>query len=171
MKHPPFPTRDPEPDDPPSEEEVLRADALREALSDPARENDDAALARALVLTHSPRPLARGENEAMVERALARPTAPASLAAARVRKRAWVGPATAAASTLAFAAAALIFQARSQDVVASLDPQLPARVRSAQPLFHEPFAQVGARSARIDRIASARAGDLRENMFARWDVR
>ena len=45
-----------------------------------------------------------------------------------------------------------------------------ARVRSTQPLFTEHFEAHGGESARIDRIAIARAADLRDNEFARWGV-
>ncbi|WP_394820855.1 hypothetical protein [Pendulispora albinea] len=46
-----------------------------------------------------------------------------------------------------------------------------AVARSTQPLFGEPFPTTGGTSARIDRIARARASDLRDNRFARWGVR
>ncbi len=45
-----------------------------------------------------------------------------------------------------------------------------ARVRSTQPLFDEPFRS-GETSARIDKIALARASDYRDNRFAKWGVR
>ena len=45
-----------------------------------------------------------------------------------------------------------------------------ARARSTQPLFDEPF-KVGDASARIDKIAVARASDFRGNRFAQWGVR
>ena len=43
--------------------------------------------------------------------------------------------------------------------------------RSTQSLFAHPFAATGGESARVDRIAMARAADLRENQFAKWGVR
>ncbi|HEX8790148.1 MAG TPA: hypothetical protein VF765_04300 [Polyangiaceae bacterium] len=43
--------------------------------------------------------------------------------------------------------------------------------RSTQSLFAQPFAPRGGESARVDRIAMARAADLRENQFAKWGVR
>jgi hypothetical protein len=43
--------------------------------------------------------------------------------------------------------------------------------RSTQSLFTEPFAKAGGQTARVDRIAMARAADLRENEFAKWGVR
>jgi len=164
----------PDPDAPASDEERRAADELRDALADATRPDDDAALARALVLAYRPRPLGGAENAALVERALARPAAPvlfvAQVHVRRARTRWLVG---AGVSTLALAAAALVFQAQETPVAMTVDTaaSLPARARSAQPLFHEPFAAYGGTSSRVDRIASARAADLRENMFARWDVR
>jgi hypothetical protein len=47
------------------------------------------------------------------------------------------------------------------------------RVHSAEGLFDAatPFPRRGEESARIDRIASARAADLRQNRFAAWGVK
>lgn len=45
-----------------------------------------------------------------------------------------------------------------------------AHARSTQPLFAEPF-KAGETSARIDKIALARASDYRDNRFAKWGVR
>jgi hypothetical protein len=160
-----------DPDAPPSEDELRDAAELRDALADMARDHDGAALARAVVLAHSPRVLDPAENDVLVARALEAPKPMprvASLAIAH-RKR---GPApwVAAAASLAVAASVLIAQQQSEAPVAAVS-SVPLHVRSAQPLFHQPFAASGGTSSRIDRIASARAADLRENMFARWDVR
>jgi hypothetical protein len=161
---------DAEPDEPPSEEELRAAVALREALADSTLENDDAFVARALVLGHSPRPLDDTENRSLVVRALAVPpvqTTIVSLNAARAHKRrsAWLAAGVAA---LAVAATVLVYQVKSHDDVSSASPI--HRSRSTQALFHQAFAVRGGESARIDRIASARAVDLRENMFTRWSV-
>jgi hypothetical protein len=43
--------------------------------------------------------------------------------------------------------------------------------RSAADLFPEGIPKEGGTSDRVDRIAYARARDLRENRFARWGVR
>jgi hypothetical protein len=47
------------------------------------------------------------------------------------------------------------------------------RVRSADDLFDAatPFPRRGEESARVDRIAGARAADLRQNRFAAWGVK
>ena len=44
-------------------------------------------------------------------------------------------------------------------------------LEKTQPLFDEPFEKTGSKSAQIDRIAMARAGDYRKNQFSRWGVR
>jgi hypothetical protein len=164
---------DVDPDAPPTADELRDAAKLREALDDASTAHDDAALARALVLAHSPhdRPLGPDENRALVEKALTE-SRPASRTLTLVRpsphRRVVV---TGVVSLLALAAAVLIFQRPEDTRVAFLDAPPPARARPADPLFREPFAARGGTSARIDRIAHARAGDLRDNMFARWDVR
>jgi len=173
MKSPLPPLPEMDPDAPPSAEELREAGELRDALADVSRENEEAALARALVLAHRSRDLEKETHAALIEQALARPRPHASAEvhslAARRSRRSWV---VAGASVLALAASALFFQSTQEGMVASLDRhELPAHVRSAQSLFQEPFSPQGGTSDRIDRIARARARDLRENRFAQWDVR
>jgi hypothetical protein len=171
MKTPDLRHLDVDPDAPASDEELRAAAELRDALADPSRESDEAALARALVLAHSPKPISDEQNRALIERALSRSASVVTtLAPARARRTRviWFSAATTA---LAIAAAAMVFQAPSEAPVARALPHEALHARSTQPLFHEPFAAHGGASARIDRIASARALDLRENRFARWDVR
>jgi hypothetical protein len=173
MKTPTPPSFDTDPDAPPSEDELRKAGELRDALCEPTRSNDDATFARALVLAHSPHSLHEGENRALVERALApriRSFMTLSGARARRSRRSWV----AASVSLAVLAAALwVFLGSRREPVAMVTPRAsaPRYARSTQALFHEPFPTHGGASARIDRIASARAADLRENRFARWEVR
>ena len=181
MKSPLPPLPEPDPDAPPSAEELREAEELRDALADASREHEEATLARALVLAHRPPDLARETHAALIEQALAHSHAGAgagagaaevqSLALYRSRRarQAWV---VTGASVLALAASALFFQKAEAPMVASLDRQaLPAHVRSSQSLFPEPFSVQGGTSDRIDRIARSRARDLRENRFAQWDVR
>jgi hypothetical protein len=161
-------TRDP--DAPPSAEEEAQAKALRDAL-DGGASSPAADFARAVSLAHAPRPIADAEHRAIVERAIARADARRTLSSRR-RGRAVVfvttGLALAAAIALFVGRAPLGDAARSS-ATSSLEPLLP--MRSTQPLFREPFARTGGESARIDRIASARAADLRDNRFAAWGVR
>jgi hypothetical protein len=68
-------------------------------------------------------------------------------------------------TVLAFAASVVVW------ITSASQAELPlARARSTQPLFDEPF-KAGETSARIDRIAVARAADYRDNRFAKWGVR
>jgi hypothetical protein len=173
MKTPPPPYLDMDPDAPPSEGEFRKASELRDALFDPMSANEDAALARALVLAHSPRSLDEGDNRALVERALSAPLARATRLAAVRARRSWSAWGVAGVSVAALAATAIVFVGFRYGTAAwSVPPQasVPRYARSTQPLFHEPFAARGGGSTRIDRIASARASDLRENRFAHWKV-
>ncbi len=163
-----------DPDAPPSEEELREAEALRLALEDAEKPGIEAAdFARAVALAHAPRAMSREEHQVIVQKALERmPQAP------RVsRLRARVVLAVAAALPLAAAFALYVGAAGRVSRSAPAEPLLAqatariAHVRSTQPLFREPFPQRGGESARVDRIAAARASDLRDNRFARWGVR
>ncbi|HEY1694589.1 MAG TPA: hypothetical protein VGG39_20605 [Polyangiaceae bacterium] len=152
-----------DPDAPPSEEERAAAESLRAALEDPARPNEDAALARALSSAWSPRDLAAETHHALVAKALD----------ARSRRRGVVVRVSFGASAALALAAAVLLLVRS-------DRQPPDTVhaiaaiavsRSTQPLFPDRFPATGGETARIDRIAMARATDLRDNEFAKWGVR
>ena len=46
-----------------------------------------------------------------------------------------------------------------------------AMARSTAELFPEGIPRTGGTTARVDRIASARAQDFRQNQFARWRTR
>jgi len=71
-----------------------------------------------------------------------------------------------AAVALAVVAVAAAFALR----VTKVEEAPLARARSTTPLFDEPFRS-GEASARIDKIALARAADYRDNRFAKWGVR
>jgi hypothetical protein len=177
-----------DPDAPPTDEELAEAEALREALADPSRANAPAELARAVALAHAPRPLPAEEHREIVQagiargearrkdgaRGVARPSPGASPATRPRWRRAPLGIGIGAALAAAAAVALLLSRAPSatdaeRAPLASAEPLAP--LRSTQPLFREPFARTGGESARIDRIASARAADLRDNRFAAWGVR
>jgi len=164
---PPLPS---DPDAPPSEEELREAEALRRALDEVSVPNEGATLARALVLAHAPPPLDDDANRALVERAL---RAPVVVVKVKTRRSARAfGGVSAGAGVLAMAAAVMLVlrpEAASTDSSTTQGVALH-EARSTQPLFREPFAERGAGSRRIDRIASARASDLRDNRYARWAV-
>jgi hypothetical protein len=161
-----------DPDAEPTEAERAEADRLRAALEDPAGgANDDADLARALRAAWAPRDLPAVEHRALVDRALA------SLPARRPerRRRTAIRVSFAAGAVAALAACVLLVVSTAQDGLvgapsATLSPRV-AITRSTQDLFAQPFAATGGATARIDRIALARAADLRDNEFAKWGVR
>jgi hypothetical protein len=156
-----------DPDAPPTDEEAAKAQELRAALEDPTRANEDADLARTLAAAWSPRDLAPPEHWAIVDRALSQ------FDGARKRKRA-IGVSFGASAILALAASVcLVFWAthRLSDGATGASAAAMAVRRSTQPLFPERFAPLGGETSRIDRISMARAGDLRDNEFAKWGVR
>jgi hypothetical protein len=168
----------------PSAEEQAAATALRDALS--ARRSPrpgdagDYVFAVALRAAFAPAEIDEAEHRAIVDSALgARP--------ARVNEKAPPAKEAATASVIvlkrratvvrvAFGAVAggLALAASIVFVVTSAPPkgdEAPlAMTRTTQPLFSEPF-KPGETSARIDRIASARASDFRDNRFTKWGVR
>ncbi|XXT22897.1 hypothetical protein WME94_15230 [Sorangium sp. So ce429] len=133
-----------------------------------------AELAAALRAAWRPAPLPELRSRTLIEAALRAAPAP------RARR---IAPVTMAAlSTLAAAAAvaALIFGelreerasvARAPAAAAPLPPLIEARSTAA--LFDPaaPFPREGGQTERIDRIAAARASDLRQNRYAAWGVR
>jgi len=139
---------------PPSEDELRESERLRQALDHGDDTHPDAALARAL--SHALRPAEL-------------PRTTAERAALRVKAR---GPSviyvTFGALALAAAAAFALFVVRpGSDAPTTTAALVPSR--TTEPLFHEAFAS-GASSERIDRIASARERDARENRYALWGV-
>jgi len=147
-------------DDVASPEELASAAALARAL-------DAEPLTVALRAAWSPRPLDEADHHALVARAVgAAPrsglgSVPGSARRARVVRVAF----GAVAGAVALAASVLVW------VDGRAPHEVPiARARSTQPLFDEPF-RAGDASARIDRIAMARASDFRDNRFAGWGVR
>ena len=154
------------PDAPATDEERAQAEELREALDDPSRSHDDADLARAMSSAWAPRDLTSESHRALVEQALARHDV-------RRRRTVVLRISFGASAALALAAAVLLY-VRSDRQRGETVQQVVAAVavsRSTQALFPDPFATTGGESARIDRIAMARAADLRDNEFAKWGVR
>jgi hypothetical protein len=164
------------------------AEALRDALSRGVLPlAGEAALAGALAAAYRPRELDPAVNEALLTRALTgAPAARPRLALVRrdgeveAPRRARVARAvlTTLASVAALAAGVALVSGKlavRADVarVAEVAPMRIALVheRSADDLFDPAhrFA-VGRQSERVDRIARARAADLRRNRFAAWGV-
>lgn len=154
----------------PSADEQLLATALRDTLArkhEPRTGDPDAAhLAHALRAAFAPKALGDAEHRAILDAALAKmPARVVAIGSARTRViRVAFGVVT---GGLALAASVVL-------VITSAPPhgnEAPlAKARTTQPLFSEPF-KPGETSARIDRIASARASDFRDNRFTKWGVR
>jgi hypothetical protein len=145
---------------PPSTEELVESERLRRALDDGDGDHPDLILARALSAAHAPSPAA------------ARVVAPKALAAAsrpagKVLYLRFGGVAAALA-----AAAAVLLLVSTHSRPESSAPELPAlalvQSRSTAVLFQ---TTAGPPSARIDRIASVRERELRDNRYAIWGVR
>lgn len=145
----------------PTEEELVESERLRQALEGQGS-HPNADLARALALAAAPAPLPHPTADAIAQRALA--------AKAEKSNLVYVVFGSAAAA-LALAASILLFVSggHSPQSVARAARDL-AQSRSTAPLFHEKFDAADT-TARIDRIALARARDLRSNRYALWGVR
>lgn len=150
-----------DPEAPPTEEELRDARALQEAL-ERGDGRGPAELLHAVKLASAPRAIDADDHQRLVARTVAR----AGERHASARRGRVIRVAFGAVTTFALAAAVLL----SLTPPRSPRPAAPlARSRSTQELFREPFRGSEA-SARIDRIAVARVGDLRENRFAMWGV-
>ncbi len=139
---------------PASEDELRESERLRQALDHGDDTHPEAALARALAAALRPAELTRSSAERAALRA--KPRGPNVIYV------------TFGALALAAAAVFALFVARpSVDAPETTAALVPSR--TTEPLFHEAFA-AGDASERIDRIASARERDARENRYALWGV-
>jgi hypothetical protein len=144
----------------PDAEEAALAAALRDTI-------DQDPVVMALRAAYEPRAIDDEENRALVAHALATaaPGVVVDLASAR-RMRMTRAVIAGTTTTLALAASIILWISN-----ATPGKEAPLAVsRSTQPLFGEPF-KAGEASARIDRIALARASDYRDNRFARWGAK
>ena len=150
---------------PPSELELVESQRLRDALEGKG-EHPDAVLARALQTANTPTPLAAGRADQLARNAAA---------PRRSGNVIFVAFGAAAAAVTAAAAAAMLFLtpvSRDEPAASAVTVPNPTFVqsRSTAALFHEKFATEET-SGRIDRIAAARARELRQNRYAQWGVR
>lgn len=146
---------------PASPEELLESERFRQALEGQG-EHADLALARALASAHAPAPV----PEAAWLRASRSPDATAKRSNVRFVQFGALGAALSAA-----AAVLLLLSHQSAPLASAPAPDLAtlAQSRSTVALFQE--APVASASSRIDRIASARSRELRDNQYALWGVR
>jgi hypothetical protein len=147
------------------ETEVAAARATSEALA-----AGNHPFAEQLRLAAAPRAIDDATHAALVAAALGQAEAPRPKVLRWVRPLAPLAP---VAATLALAAGIFLWLRPAPNPRPS-DTPLPVAAfvgsRSTQDLFSEPFTP-GQSSARIDRIASARGRDLRENRYAAWGLR
>jgi hypothetical protein len=144
-------------DSSPSEAEAAAAEELRRALETGDRTHPDAALAQALAAAVA------GDGQPALRDPFAPPSARKRTAGGKVI-RARFG-----AVVLGLAAAAglvLLVQSRAERAPAGEQP-LFATSRSLAPLVQDTELST---SARLDRIASVRARELRDNRYLAWGV-
>jgi hypothetical protein len=140
----------------PTEDEIRESGRLRRALEDDDGSHADVELARALRRAVKP-----GAEEP------AAPVPRAARSTARVVYVTFGGLALAAAAGFAL----FVARPRSDSAIATAPPSRALHAsRPTGDLFAERFTTSGT-TDRIDRIATARAHDLRENRYAAWGVR
>jgi hypothetical protein len=144
---------------PPSAEEARESERLRRALEAGDARHDDVRLLRALAEANRPKATSGAADWAARS---ARSRAP------RARKSNVLFVSFGAATLAAAAAFALFLGVSPRDAAPAAERLVPSR--STSDLFESEFEQGGA-TERIDRIASARAHDLRENRYAMWGAR
>ena len=144
---------------PASEEEARESERLRQALDAGDESHPDVRLLRALAAARDPSALSSGAAQ----------RARATLGDAR-RPRSNVVFVTFGAAALAAAAAFALFVGVGVNADRAPSAARIAPSRSTAELFEREFEQ-GETTERIDRIASARAHDLRENRYAMWGAR
>ncbi len=147
------------------------AGRLRDALAHPqteGRDEPEIEIADALVSAYRPRGIDPLRNELLITRALRR-------SSQRTVSRRVLPVVTAAVLGVAAMAAgvALYLRPVTDKPVAATTAPMMQRSRSTADLFDAatPFPRAGGESARVDRIANARAAELRDNRFALWGVR
>jgi hypothetical protein len=159
---------------PPSEAELIESERFRRALAGDG-EHPDLSLARSLQNAHAAAfPSSDAEQRALsaAESALGQP-APKSIR--RPGNVIYIAFGV-FSSVVAAAAVALLFafpaSKESPSAARSAAPQAPSfsQSRSSESLFHARFERA-ATTSRVDRIASVRARELRDNRFKQWGLR
>jgi len=149
-------------------EELVESERLRQAL-DGQGEHEDLALARALATAFAP----GRESPPLSPELAAAPRAPSVAKPAPQRRKNNVILLRFAGGGAALAAAAAVLLSVLPSPRQQSAPELQvlalAQSRSTAPLFQADSGE--AASSRIDRIASVRSRDLRDNRYALWGVR
>ena len=154
------------PEAPPTEAELAAASALRHALErgrPDAPGDADWQMLEAIRAAADPAALSEERQRRILDEAFEKKPR------GRVIYYAFGGAATVAAMAAGFA---LFLKAVSPESAAPIAAAAPmALSRSTADLFPDGIPAKGGTSDRVDRIAYARARDLRENRFTRWGVR
>ena len=125
---------------------------------------DEDEMVAALKAAWNPSELSAQEHQRIVDRALAG-------AVVQLQPRSRLRVAVVTTSTVFALAAGVVLFLQTQSTSMRGGPEVAlAKARSTQPLFDEPF-HAGETSARIDKIAIARASDYRDNYFAKRGVK
>ncbi len=145
------------------------------ALGEPgaAEARDAGAMATALSSAYAPKPIDPRVNDALVETALFRARRAPRRLALPIVTGAIAGAVAIAASFVMFFRAADAPSTGAPSTASIQASSALVRTRSAQDLFDPatPFPRHGGETARIDRIMTSRASDLRKNRFHTWGVR
>jgi len=155
------------PEAPPTEAELARAESLRRALErgrPDAPGDADWEMLQAIRAAADPPALPEDRQRRILEEALA------GKPRGKVIYFAFGGVATMAAMAAAVALVMRWSPAAAPSAVSTAEPAMVLS-RSTAELFPEGIPATGGTSDRVDRIAYARARDLRENRFSRWGVR
>ena len=167
-----------DPDAPASDEELRAAARLRSALEagDDLRgahatrvQSPEMALVESLRAAASPRDLDPSRHQQILARALAPRQAQGALSGVR-RNRKLGGAGRGVRIVHGPAQSPLAHEPLESRAQSAAGPTV-AVSRSTTALFPDGIPATGGTSERVDRIAFARAQDLRENRFARWGVR
>jgi hypothetical protein len=145
---------------PASEEEARESERLRQALDAGDESHPDVRLLRALSAARDPSPLAPDARE-RARRSVAKSASPSKSNVVFV---------TFGAAALAAAAIFALYIGAGMNAARPPSAERLAPSRSTAELFEGEFEQ-GETTERIDRIASARAHDLRENRYLMWGAR
>ncbi|MFO0735879.1 MAG: hypothetical protein U0270_08365 [Labilithrix sp.] len=152
--------------------EPITAEAHRQILEDlPTADElklaslvDEDEMVAALRAAWNPAALDAKEHQRIIDRALA-----GAVVTLQTRPRLRVAVVT--TTTIFALAAGVVLFLQTQDTAPKSRPEVAlTKARSTQPLFDEPF-HAGETSARIDKIAMARASDYRNNYFAKRGVK
>jgi hypothetical protein len=153
---------------PASEEEIAESERLRRALDGEA-EHPDLPLVRALRAAAQPKKLDELAAERAVKKALGKGSP------ARRGNVLFVSFGAAATAIAALAAAWFVALRPALDTAGSGNVRAAihdlALSRSTAAMFQDPFVTTTTTTERVDKIALARARDLRSNRYAQWGVR